>query len=236
MNHAFALQASESYSATNKFGALALKSQCRKEQDSMASLMEDVLKGYVTRRICPGCGRVRPVVDFMPDKPRSPIRHLSSRCRDCRAAATKAYREQNRERLPAPQRAWNARNAERLKPYRAEHYQAHQELRRAQERARYAQEYAANPEKYIAKFHERRSRLLSNGGSYTPEEWEALCARYGSICLLCRRKVKLTVDHIVPISRGGTNDIDNLQPMCRSCNASKGNKIIDLRPQHEAFL
>ena len=34
-----------------------------------------------------------------------------------------------------------------------------------------------------------------------------------------------TVDHIVPLSRGGTNDIGNLQPMCWNCNRKKGAKI-----------
>lgn len=191
---------------------------------------------YVTRKECVGCGRVRSFCDFMPDNPRSPIRRLSSRCRDCRSAASKLYREQHRERLLAQQRAWNARNAERLRPYRAEHYQANQELRRAQERARYAQEVAANPEKYRAKFHERRSRILGNGGTYTSEEWEALCARYGNICLMCHQKKKLTVDHIIPVSQGGMSDIENLQPLCRSCNAKKSDKTMNLRKYHEAYL
>lgn len=39
------------------------------------------------------------------------------------------------------------------------------------------------------------------------------------------REVMLTVDHIIPKSRGGSNNPENLQPMCRKCNSSKGNDI-----------
>lgn len=44
----------------------------------------------------------------------------------------------------------------------------------------------------------------------------------------------LTVDHIIPKSKGGTNDLENLQPMCAKCNFKKGN----LMPEeiHEDFF
>jgi 5-methylcytosine-specific restriction endonuclease McrA len=54
---------------------------------------------------------------------------------------------------------------------------------------------------------------------------------YGGRCLCCgRNDVTLTVDHIVPLVMGGSNDISNIQPLCRSCNCSKQAKNIDYRP------
>lgn len=44
------------------------------------------------------------------------------------------------------------------------------------------------------------------------------------ICCKCGSDEDITIDHIKPLSKGGTNDIKNLQKLCRRCNASKGNK------------
>jgi HNH endonuclease len=73
-------------------------------------------------------------------------------------------------------------------------------------------------------------------GSYTVQEWLTLKERYGNICLCCRRHESeiagpLEQDHVIPVTKGGSNWITNIQPLCRNCNgmAGKGTKIIDYR-------
>lgn len=43
-------------------------------------------------------------------------------------------------------------------------------------------------------------------------------------CKKCKTTDSLTVDHIIPILHGGTDDLNNLQALCRSCNSKKGAK------------
>ena len=45
-------------------------------------------------------------------------------------------------------------------------------------------------------------------------------------CATCGATTDLTVDHIFPLSRGGTNDPLNLQVLCRSCNSRKNNRVL----------
>lgn len=55
--------------------------------------------------------------------------------------------------------------------------------------------------------------------------------RDGFKCVRCGRGredgVKLHVDHIVPVSRGGKSTMDNLQTLCEDCNCGKGNKYLE---------
>ncbi len=80
------------------------------------------------------------------------------------------------------------------------------------------------------KKHLCRARARGAHGHSTAQEWEALCAKHGGRCLRCHAQAKLTVDHIVPVSRGGSSDISNLQPLCAKCNSIKHTKTIDYRP------
>lgn len=91
--------------------------------------------------------------------------------------------------------------------------------------------YLNNPKEYKKSMgHKRRTLKLQAQGVFTPIEWEALKMKYRYMCLCCKKcepEVKLTVDHIIPLSKGGTNDIENIQPLCGSCNSRKNTKIIN---------
>ena len=81
-------------------------------------------------------------------------------------------------------------------------------------------------------FHNRKRRILKLNakGSHTQKEWQELKKKYNFTCPACGKKepeIRLTEDHIIPLSKGGTDNIDNIQPLCKSCNSKKNNKIIN---------
>ena len=80
--------------------------------------------------------------------------------------------------------------------------------------------------KYLNWLKNKRNRLKRKAiGSHTFKEWEALKVKHNWTCLHCGKsepKIKLTEDHIIPLSKGGSDSIDNIQPLCGSCNSKKG--------------
>lgn len=56
------------------------------------------------------------------------------------------------------------------------------------------------------------------GAGVTRAVWD----RDGWECRECSSHCDLTVDHIMPVVRGGTDEMDNLQTLCKSCNSRKG--------------
>ena len=80
-----------------------------------------------------------------------------------------------------------------------------------------------------AKVTEARRRYKRVDGNFTPMEWKELCEKYGNQCIACGSKERLIADHITPGYLGGSDNIDNIQPLCLPCNTSKGGRIIDFR-------
>ena len=82
--------------------------------------------------------------------------------------------------------------------------------------------------------YERRALERGTLGSHTLGEWETLKVQYGFTCPCCRQsepEIKLTEDHIIPLSKGGSNYIENIQPLCKSCNSKKHTKIINYKEE-----
>ena len=59
----------------------------------------------------------------------------------------------------------------------------------------------------------------------TEKERQAIFDRNNWRCVECGSEENLQVDHIIPFSKGGTTDLDNLQTLCRTCNRKKSNKV-----------
>jgi len=68
----------------------------------------------------------------------------------------------------------------------------------------------------------RGSRRFPRHRQHTQEEWEAKKRQYNNRCFYCGKAgKKLTKDHVLAVTRGGTDDIDNVVPACWSCNYKK---------------
>jgi len=143
--------------------------------------------------------------------------YKDSRTKDSKDWQCKSCRKRQREACKEHRKEW------------AKNYRPSQETINKQ-RELQRKNYRENKDRYAVNSSKRRSLKVGNGGSHTPKEWIDLLEKYNYTCLCCgATNVKMTKDHIVPISKGGRDDINNIQPLCITCNISKHTRIIDYR-------
>jgi len=75
------------------------------------------------------------------------------------------------------------------------------------------------------KSNEKRRITIKDRGDFSKKDWDNLLKLSKNRCYCCKikfgKKIKATIDHILPISLGGSNYIENIQPLCQSCNSKK---------------
>lgn len=72
-----------------------------------------------------------------------------------------------------------------------------------------------------------RARKLGIDDELSQKQWEGLLKKFNYACVNCGSTKHICIDHIIPLSRGGSNTINNVQPLCRSCNSRKSNATPD---------
>ena len=186
---------------------------------------------------CNRCGEVK-AFDLFPKNAASPDGRYSF-CKACTKEAKAAYRlrpeviERERSRL-------------------AESYKANKDAILSRQRARYitnklvinarqnrwleknrehhrkiCRDWAKNhPEQMRAIVARRRALKAGAEGRYTKADISAMRLKQGNECACCHEVLTdYHVDHVIPLTKGGTNWPDNLQLLCPPCNRSKGNKL-----------
>ena len=123
----------------------------------------------------------------------------------------------NLDKASAAMRRWRGSHRAEDRAAKRRHYALNDEAVRAANAA-YAK---LHPEVAQIKRHRRRIRESAVAAHFTAREWRALVARHQGRCAYCGGSGPLTVDHRIPIARGGTNAIDNILPACARCNARK---------------
>lgn len=87
---------------------------------------------------------------------------------------------------------------------------------------RHKDRYRSDPE-YYALFNTDRLERYGVKDELTAEQWQRVLEYYDYRCAYCDKQLgqKVTIDHVIPVSRGGKHSIDNVVPACRSCNSKK---------------
>lgn len=169
------------------------------------------------------------------EKDRSEFHSYQTFCKDCtkirgghgKGGSRRKYTdEENRIRRKESTARYKERNKEKLQALRKTDRvrEMHRESARRWRKTPLGRE-ASRSQRHI-----RRAMKYNNGGKFTAREWLDLLDSYKHTCVRCKcTNCALEADHIKPLSKGGSNSIDNIQPLCAKCNNWKAVQEIDYR-------
>jgi len=160
---------------------------------------------------------------------------LSSQCKSCQKIGNLKYRAAHLEKASAYQAEYRAGRLEKTSDYnrkyraknsrKASVYQRRYRAMHAEKISAYKSEWKrVNPEAVQLQGHRRQARKLGNEVfAVTVKELMRLKAHP---CYLCNSAKSTTIEHIIPVTKGGRWAIGNLLGACGPCNSSKFNKYL----------
>jgi len=173
-------------------------------------------------KTCKDCQIDKPLSDYYADK--SGKDGYRSNCKICLKEKLKTNYISKRSVKLKIQANWYANNSDKAKKYAKQWRKNNPDKTK-----KYHQDYIeANPDKERIRSREkslRRRTKLKGNGIFTIINKDLL-KLLSQPCCKCGNTNNQTLDHIIPISRGGRHSVGNLQTLCLFCNVSKGTKTI----------
>lgn len=183
---------------------------------------------------CSACKVAKPLTEFGCN--RSKPGGLHDECRPCKKTSDHRRYLANRDKRIAQSRAWVLANPDARKAYVKRYYAENREELRVI-RAAYRETHREELREYTRQWNKanralRRIAAQRRRAAFaavpvndlTIDQWIEILAKFGHACAYCPTGTDLTMDHVVPISKGGSHTASNIVPACRRCNSSKGNR------------
>lgn len=170
---------------------------------------------------CPKCSRTLPhTLEFF-----GPVKgYLRRVCRECNSSRVKAWHDAHPQQRKQHKRKWVKANLDRLRAQAKRYRRERPDITRAIG-LRY---YYSHLDERKAAHQNERARRAGAYGTITAEDILALFAEQEGKCHYCGAGLaehSYTIDHVIPLSRGGTNAPDNIVLTCAKCNERKGDSL-----------
>jgi len=189
---------------------------------------------------CTMCGIEKSIDNFTPNKRRRDG-HISI-CKECACIVSRANYQKFKEKIKKRVHDYHHTHKEHYREYSRQYRKTHK-----RNQSRYLKKYQQTHKQKVIEWqrkyhsspkgrckinhanHKRRARERNTEITLTVEQWENVLRIQSNHCNVCgkrfTKKRPPTIDHIIPLSKGGGLTYENIQALCKSCNSRKHAKI-----------
>ena len=183
------------------------------------------------KRICIKCNKEKELNNDNFSKRKRDKFGFDKTCKECKREYDRKRYQAKKEELKSKSKEYYRKNKQKRIDYQLEYYNKNKD-------------YYSNAEKEWRKKNPIQRRIIngrnrskdSNSKTLNKDEWIATINYFDNKCAYCGMTIDehkerygqvLNQDHLIPLSRGGSYSMNNIVPVCKSCNSKKSNKTFD---------
>lgn len=175
---------------------------------------------WTMTKTCTKCHQTLPVDNFY---------NAASKCKPCHKAYTREWQKTNPDKVRkymkiANKNSWQKQKQDKDYLLKKQLYRQETREKRIERAKVWNKKNKLKYQNNVRASHLKRKAVLNSKTFHISER--ELKALYASACAFCGGRDDITMDHIIPVSRGGNHSIGNIQPLCRKCNSRKKARLV----------